>query len=655
MSDGITASVFSAWPVCLRDLSAKSALLLLMALALTWAMRRASAAARHLVWGLTFAGLLLLPLLSVTLPARSVPVLPWPAASASVSSPVTLPSLTATKASPTPASHQRPALPPALPAWPLLLCRLWLLGVGLAASPLLTGLLLAAQRIRRCSLVTDPVTLSLATEAGRQLGLRRPVSLRSGPLVSVPVTFGLIRPVILLPEEAASWPAERLRVALLHELAHIRRGDWATQILARLACAFFWHNPLVWPAARTLRAEAERACDDRVLASGVPAPDYAQHLLAVTAALSTAKRPLPLAVPMAGGGPLESRLRSILTVHPRRAPSRCLAAMAFLTALATLVPLAVLRPAARAAHRMASPLTLALVSRPAPSQPVPLEPVLPKPMLFKIARRSSLPVKVAVTVLPAPTLAKSTPIGVPPMKPLMPVKTVALAALAATMILPAASALPTTKAQATHPAGSIPAVSATIPSAPASVSLGTNASPVSLALDQISVRDALAMMFKKENVDYTIDQDVSGTVSVHVNSVPFEKALTTLLDASSQPLEYRVQNDVYHIEARPDVTIATGPGTPFTAPNPLVSVDLKKVPIRQALDSLFAAAKVNYTIAPGVPGDTDVVTIRLTDVPLEQALDAVLATSETPLLYTVKRGGIFVVTPKRQTGSGLPF
>jgi len=418
------------WLILLRDLSGKSALLLLAAWALALGMRRASAAARHLVWLLAFAGLLLLPLLSMTLPPRPVPVLPTPAVSPVLSAVAAPPVFTAAPPAgvlarqptlPRPvASTPARAQPPVMSAWPQWVCRTWLLGTLLAALPLVAGWLLAVQRIRRCAPVTDPATLAFATEAARQLGVRRPVSLRSGLPVAVPVTFGLLRPVVLLPEGAMSWPAERLRVALLHEFAHVRRGDWAAQTTARLVCALFWHNPLVWLGARRLRAEAERACDDLVLQSGISAPDYAQHLLAVAAALSGTSRPLPLAVPMAGQAALESRLRAVLTACPRRAPSRRLAACAFVLALVVLVPLAALRPAARAARRTAPPSPIVAAVLPAPPRAVRPAPVSP-----------------SVPIL-------SPPKGVPPMKPLTPVKIAALAALAAGLALPAAHAKPTT-------------------------------------------------------------------------------------------------------------------------------------------------------------------------------------------------------------------
>jgi len=405
------------------------------------------------------------------------------------------------------------------PAWPALLCFFWLAGVLLASFPLGLGWIGAVRRIRRCAPVSDPALLALAAEAGHRLGVRRPVALRSGPLVAVPVTFGGRHPVVLLPEGAATWPAGRLRVSLLHEMAHVRRGDWGTQTTARLVCALFWHNPLVWLGARRLRAEAERACDDRVLALGIPAPDYASHLLAVAGALAGADRPLPLAVPMAGQTALESRLRAVLTACPRRAPSRRLAACAFVLALVVLVPLAVLRPAARAARRTVPPLPVVAAVLPAPPRAVRPAPV------------------------PLPVLIQPTPKGVPPMKPPTPVKTVALAALAAGLALPAAQAKPVA------PVKPVPLPTVALPHMPLQAALHRDKALIDFATSG-DVTNGVGMLFQGSHRSYVIEPGVSGSVKLDLHGVPFDKALSTLMGANSEPLEWSVQDGVYHIRPR---------------------------------------------------------------------------------------------------------
>src|SRR5262245_60915859 len=112
------------------------------------------------------------------------------------------------------------------------------------------------------------------------IGLRQSVELLQAPDASVPMTWGSVHPRVLLPQEARRWPLPRRRVVLLHELAHIQRLDCLTQSLAQVCCAMYWFHPLVWVAARALRSEREKACDDLVLSSGAEkASDYAGHLL----------------------------------------------------------------------------------------------------------------------------------------------------------------------------------------------------------------------------------------------------------------------------------------------------------------------------------------------------------------------------------------
>jgi uncharacterized protein (TIGR03435 family) len=125
-----------------------------------------------------------------------------------------------------------------------------------------------------------------------------------------------------MPAGASSWPSERLRAVLLHELAHVRRHDCLTQLLARVTCSMYWFHPVVWLAARRLRVERERACDDIVLASGVRGSDYAGHLVDIArAAVSPRSRFAAGGVAMAHRRRLEERLSFILNPHVPRTSS----------------------------------------------------------------------------------------------------------------------------------------------------------------------------------------------------------------------------------------------------------------------------------------------------------------------------------------------
>ena len=132
----------------------------------------------------------------------------------------------------------------------------------------------------------------------------------------MPMTWGVLRPVVLLPTEAADWSPERRRAVLLHELAHVARHDCLTLAMAELALAFYWFHPLAWWAASRMRRERERACDDRVLTAGVAASDYAADLLAV----ARGRHALHAALAMARSSSLESRLRGARS--RRSTPSR---------------------------------------------------------------------------------------------------------------------------------------------------------------------------------------------------------------------------------------------------------------------------------------------------------------------------------------------
>jgi len=161
--------------------------------------------------------------------------------------------------------------------------------------------------------------------------------------IAVPMTWSGRRPTVLLPADATEWTDDRARVVLLHELAHVRRGDCSTHALARILAALYWFHPLAWMALAAMTREREHACDDFVLARGARPSEYAEHLLAI-ARQGLGAPAFVMAPAMARASELEGRLVSILTPHRRE--SRRLAAQA-LTAASVCVTLAVASAAPR--------------------------------------------------------------------------------------------------------------------------------------------------------------------------------------------------------------------------------------------------------------------------------------------------------------------
>ena len=138
----------------------------------------------------------------------------------------------------------------------------------------------------------------------------------------MPMAFGTRRPSILIPAIADTWPDDRRRAVVLHELAHVARYDCLTQTLAFAACAMYWFHPAVWWVARRLRIERELACDDRVIAAGTQPREYAGHLLEIAYSFGGHRAPA-LAVSMARPRQLEGRMLAALDAARNRAFPRC--------------------------------------------------------------------------------------------------------------------------------------------------------------------------------------------------------------------------------------------------------------------------------------------------------------------------------------------
>jgi TonB family protein len=333
----------SAWSAMLLGAALKSTIVLGAAWLLAWVLRRRSAAARHLVWTAAAAALLALPLLSVSLPALRVRTHALASLVPTVTfrtDAVAIPGAPVAADPPLARSAGAPTAAPWHPDFRLWLMLLWAAGSALALAHLLAAYALMWRTRRRALPFADP---ELFDAISYLLGIRGDVELLALPLSAMPMSFGVLRPAVFLPADAHQWSEDRRRVVLLHELAHVKRGDMATHLLLRMAACLFWWNPLAWTAWRESLKESERAADDLVLTAGERAADYASHLLEIARSMQRAPRVAWAAVAMARPSQLEGRLLAILDPRiDRQSPGRRSALAAAVLAVALVAPFAAL-------------------------------------------------------------------------------------------------------------------------------------------------------------------------------------------------------------------------------------------------------------------------------------------------------------------------
>ncbi|HEX5760432.1 MAG TPA: M56 family metallopeptidase [Thermoanaerobaculia bacterium] len=332
------------------NVAGKGALLALATLLALAALRRASAASRHLLLALAAAALVLLPALAWLLPARELELLPAasePLAAARTAQVASGPDTTvpAVPARSSAAAAREVEAPRGTPFdWRTAALAAGFFSLAVSAL-LLLRLAVAVRRLASLRSGAQPAPAAwqeLFAECRQRLGVTQEVGLAVSPAVAVPVTFGLRRPLVLLPAGAGAWEAPSLREALLHELAHVERRDWPVQLLARVACALHWFDPLAWALERRLLLEAERACDDRVLGAGAAATAYAGRLVTLARETRGPRHGNPAAtVAFARPAGLATRVTAILDSGISRcAPGRAAVAVAVTAAAFVLLAVA---------------------------------------------------------------------------------------------------------------------------------------------------------------------------------------------------------------------------------------------------------------------------------------------------------------------------
>ncbi len=258
------------------SLIAKATVILMLALVGVRFARRNSAAVRHVLLAAAFAMLLALPIASILV--RTVRLVPVPIViSSTLESPVLFSQIRFTPRADrvSTVSRERATIPPSRVSASVILLAIWAAGSFLFLLPVFVGLWhMQKLRLGRPWRHGQSIVRKLAAD----VGVHRPVEALLHGAVSSPGSCGAFRPVIVLPMDAPTWQEDDLNRAIIHELEHIRRGDWVSQCLARAVCACYWFHPLVWIAWRQLVLEAERACDDAVL-QRAEATAYADQLV----------------------------------------------------------------------------------------------------------------------------------------------------------------------------------------------------------------------------------------------------------------------------------------------------------------------------------------------------------------------------------------
>lgn len=318
---------FDAIALVIYETAWKGAVVLIVCAAVERFFYRGSAATHHAIWTSAMAVLIALPIAEAAIPKIHV-WLPKIDGAAIMTGNVTAPnpplidveeSYPAAVGAPIlDVSNEQPVQHRSRATHSSIIVSIWGAGTMLCILHYLIGHLLV-WRIRSISRIASDTALLSAYEGVRaEADLKRRISLRIGG-TAAPMTWGLLRSTILLPEEAAGWPFEKTRVVLLHELAHIKRRDTATHGLARLACALQWPNPLAWYGLLRMQRLREMACDDFVIRHGSAPAEYAGYLVEIVKTLRDRMTSPAGALAISRSPRIEMRIRRILDATTNRA------------------------------------------------------------------------------------------------------------------------------------------------------------------------------------------------------------------------------------------------------------------------------------------------------------------------------------------------
>jgi beta-lactamase regulating signal transducer with metallopeptidase domain len=358
----------------IASIAIKTSLVVVAAGLLSATLRRQAAAFHHVVWAAALALCVLMPLAVLFLPSHDVVVLP---------------------------AAQTQIVQSAAPSGFIVIALLLMGSSVVLIRELLATIGLARWR-RHAQGASTHWSATLARICAVHEFEVRGLRVVESEHIASPCTWGVLRPILLLPSAGNAWPESARYAALVHELAHIQRRDALSTLISRLACVLHWYNPLVWLAAKYVRTLQERACDDAVLRAGATPSDYAQFLLDVAADTSGMPRPARMAIGMAHGPSLRARIVAILDPRASRSPpqrAHLIAACMSLLVVTTL-----------------------LATTSVAVEPPPLPTIAPLPEIPRLAEVHALAELPAKPTLPVPPVPAVTAVpAVPAVAPVNPV------------------------------------------------------------------------------------------------------------------------------------------------------------------------------------------------------------------------------------------
>ncbi len=312
--------------------SAQSAALALCVALILAAARIRSGAVRHAAWTAVLCGMMLMPVLSritpkvpVTMPLPPLPYADLPAAdevappqqaSAALSGSADL------QLRNNPAPQPSAAISKRLPL-PSLIVVVYLTGLLFSLFRLIPGWRAARRISRSCEPVQTPFS---------------GVDVCESPIVTTPLTVGLLSPRIVLPLIWREWTNTKLLAVLAHEAAHVKNRDSLVNLAAYLNRCVFWFHPLAWWLRKKLATTAEHACDEAGAQAVGDTRDYASVLLEVAAlAIPHGARCAFVGAGMEGDGGLEARIDHILLDGSQRAVSATRKAIVALACAVVLI------------------------------------------------------------------------------------------------------------------------------------------------------------------------------------------------------------------------------------------------------------------------------------------------------------------------------